>query len=363
MGQLQRDILRRHGLAIAGMLLFTLVYITGYKIEYEIEELNSVLVLFSVFWFGQIFLVSLVWSGVSKRFKDPSLTLPMMLWIITLVSMMMFAAPALRSIIMLGFLNVLAFGVFRLSWREFIGVSLYTVACYTLVVFGINYTRSGTLMPELEALTGIAFLTSIFVYALTGREFTVLRRAYREKNQELRRALARIEELAVTDELTGLNNRRYLLRTLEKQRALSNRESLPFVLAFVDIDNFKTVNDDHGHRIGDQVLAELSHLLRVSIREVDLAARYGGEEFVLLLSGLSLEAASSVLERIRISIESSKLSEAELTLTVSIGVAQYHNGEEGDELLNRADRLLYKAKRAGRNRVELESGSTLQITS
>ena len=183
----------------------------------------------------------------------------------------------------------------------------------------------------------------------------MLREAYRHKNRELRRAMVRIEELAITDELTGLYNRRYLLRTLEKQRALANREGLPFVLAFVDIDHFKQINDQHGHRIGDQVLVELAQLLRLSVREVDLAARYGGEEFVLLLSGMTLATAENALNRIRIAVMEEHFSESSLPLTVSVGVAQYHAGEEGDELLNRADRLLYEAKRAGRNRVRTET--------
>jgi diguanylate cyclase (GGDEF)-like protein len=145
------------------------------------------------------------------------------------------------------------------------------------------------------------------------------------------------------------------LRTLEKQRALANREGLPFVLAFVDIDHFKQINDQHGHRIGDQVLVELAQLLRLSVREVDLAARYGGEEFVLLLSGMTLATAENALNRIRIAVMEEHFSESSLPLTVSVGVAQYHAGEEGDELLNRADRLLYEAKRAGRNRVRTET--------
>ncbi|MEE3190273.1 MAG: GGDEF domain-containing protein [Pseudomonadota bacterium] len=204
-------------------------------------------------------------------------------------------------------------------------------------------------------------MTSLLVYAFIGREFFILRKAYGEKNSELRRALARIEELAVTDELTGLNNRRYLLKTLEKQRALSIRQEIPFVVAFIDIDYFKRVNDEYGHRIGDQVLAELAHLLRVSVREIDLAARYGGEEFVLLLSGLNLEAASGVLERIRVSVENHRFSEVDLEQRVSIGGAEYHPDEASEDVLNRADRMLYEAKRLGRNQVYLEGAQQLSL--
>lgn len=354
MGQLQKDILRRHGLAAAGVLLFSFLYYLGYKVEYgESAPLYIYLVTITFYlgYFASVFVIS---TGRVRDFSDPSLTLPIMAWVILYMSVMMYFAPALRMVMLLGFLNIMPFGVFRLSGRGFFGIALFSIACYALVIFFTHHRGLEPLVPEFEAVTGIALMVSLLVYASIGREFSVLRKAYGEKNSELRRALARIEELAVTDELTGLNNRRYLLKTLEKQRALSIRQDIPFVVAFVDIDFFKDVNDDYGHRIGDQVLAELAHLLRVSVREVDLAARYGGEEFVLLLSGLNLEAAEGVLERIRASVEAQRFSEAEIAQTVSIGVAEYHPDEQAEDVLGRADKMLYEAKHAGRNRVHIE---------
>ena len=354
MGQLQKDILRRHGLAAAGVLLFSVLYYLGYKVEYGHGAPIYLYLITVVFYIGYLVCVFVISTGRVRDFSDPSLTLPIMAWVILYMSVMMYFAPALRMVMLLGFLNIMPFGVFRLSGRGFIGITLYSLACYALVIFFTHHRGSAELIPEFEAVTGVALMISLLVYASIGREFSVLRKAYGEKNSELRRALARIEELAVTDELTGLNNRRYLLKTLEKQRALAIRQDIPFVVAFVDIDFFKDVNDEYGHRIGDQVLAELAHLLRVSVREVDLAARYGGEEFVLLLSGLNLEAAEGVLERIRVSVESQLFSEAEIKQAGSIGVAQYHTDEPAEEVLSRADRMLYEAKRGGRNRVHVE---------
>jgi len=287
--------------------------------------------------------------------------MPVMALVILYMSGLMILAPELRGIMILGYLNIMPFGVFRLSGRGFVGISLFTVVSYSLVIFSTHYSASELLVPEFEVVIGVALMTSLLVYAFIGREFFILRKAYGEKNSELRRALARIEELAVTDELTGLNNRRYLLKTLEKQRALSIRQEIPFVVAFIDIDYFKRVNDEYGHRIGDQVLAELAHLLRVSVREIDLAARYGGEEFVLLLSGLNLEAASGVLERIRVSVENHRFSEVDLEQRVSIGGAEYHPDEASEDVLNRADRMLYEAKRLGRNQVYLEGAQQLSL--
>lgn len=354
MEQLHRDIVRRHGLATAGAMVFSLLFLLGYALQLTQLSLDELLGLFAGYWLVHGAMLYWVLSGRSARYKDPSLTIPFMMWTIIYISVMLLCARELRPVLMLAYLAVMPFGVFRLTWKGYLGICLFAMACYTSVVLYFQHNNGGLWLPELEAFLGITFLACIMAYTVIGREFTVLREAYKQKNRELRRAMVRIEELAVTDELTGLFNRRYLLRTLEKQRALANREGLPFVLAFVDIDHFKQINDHHGHRVGDQVLAELSVQLKMAIREVDLAARYGGEEFVLLLSGLALDDAGKVLERIRVKMTEQSFSEANIPLTVSIGVAQFRPGEDSEELLNRADRLLYEAKRGGRNRVKME---------
>lgn len=355
MGQLRRDIIRRHGLAASGALVFSLLFLAGYYLQLTRLSGNQLVLLLGSFWLIQAGLLYWVCSGRAERCKDPSLTVPFMLLSISYFTIMLMSAPALRPVLLLAYLTVMPFGVFRLTWKGYLGVGLFTMACYTSAILYFQLDSGGLWIPQLEAFLGITFFACIMAYTVMGREFTILRDAYRRKNRELRRAMVRIEELAVTDELTGLFNRRYLLRTLEKQRALAEREGLPFVLAFVDIDHFKQINDLHGHKVGDQVLAELSAVLKMSIREVDLAARYGGEEFVLLLSGLALADAGQVLERIRLQVMERAFSQAQIPLTVSIGVAQYHPGDDADELLNRADRLLYDAKRGGRNQVKTES--------
>jgi len=359
MRQLHKDILRRHALAALGVVLFLVLYFVGYQTEYGQRPTFGFYAVSLIYFLGHLAFTYFIFTDRVDSLRDPSLTLPAMAWVILCMSALMYQAPGLRAVMVMGYLNIMMFGVFRLSGKGFVGIALFTMTCYSLVLFFTHHLGEGLLVHQYELVIGVALLSSLLVYASIGREFSVLRKAYGEKNAELRRALARIEELAVTDELTGLNNRRYLLKTLEKQRALAVRQEIPFVVAFIDIDYFKAVNDDYGHRVGDQVLAELAHLLRVSVREVDLASRYGGEEFVLLLSGLNLEAANGVLERIRLSVENQRFSEAELSVSVSIGVAEYHPDEGAEEVLNRADRMLYEAKRDGRNCVRLEPHQTL----
>ena len=255
---------------------------------------------------------------------------------------------------MLGFLNIMSFGVFRLTWRGYVGISLFIIMCYTMVLFFVHLNQNGVMTASMEVISGLTFALSLIVFVMIGREYAVLRDAYSIKNNELRRAMSRIEELAITDELTNLFNRRYLLQELDKHQALANREKFPFTVVFLDIDHFKQINDRHGHHVGDEVLKELAHFLKLSFRDVDVVSRYGGEEFVFILSGLTIQDAESVLNRVRESIAEQQFSDNLTHLTVSIGAAQYRIGEKIDCLLSRADGLLYEAKRAGRNCVKIE---------
>ena len=351
MTSLQRDILRRHGLASTGALLFTLLFLLSYHWQHPSTQPGALYWVCTLYWLVQLTLLYWVWSGRSAAYPDPSMTLLFMLWGVTFVSAALWTASENRTLALLIYLTIMPFGIFRLSWREFLLVAMYTVVTYVGVILLLHQQQPHAWSLSEEWLLVLSLSLGLLAYSVLGREVAVLRAAYRRKNRELRRAMARIEELAITDELTGLYNRRYLLRILHKQRALADREGLPFALAFIDIDHFKPINDQYGHSTGDQVLAELALLLRQSVRQVDTVARYGGEEFVVLLSGQTLDAAEISLQRIREQVMNSRFSAQQLRLTVSIGVTEYLSGESDDELLSRADGLLYEAKGSGRNRI------------
>ncbi len=165
-------------------------------------------------------------------------------------------------------------------------------------------------------------------------------------------------ELALIDPLTGLYNRRYLTRHLDSQlhEADATRTVGPSIM-MIDLDDFKQVNDRWGHVAGDSVLLAISVALRVHVRVFDTVARAGGEEFVVLMPGTTQEDAMNVAERLRQAIASIPCQispEVVHTQTVSIGVASYRLGEgNSTDLLRRADEALYRAKQAGKNRVEL----------
>ncbi|MZR31102.1 PleD family two-component system response regulator [Sneathiella litorea] len=180
----------------------------------------------------------------------------------------------------------------------------------------------------------------------------ILRKQYQDR---LRHNFHRSMELAVTDSLTGLYNRRYMSNHLDAILQRAKLDYKPVCVMILDIDFFKRVNDTHGHHVGDEVIKEFSLRIGASVRGIDLACRYGGEEFVVVMPDTNLSVASTVSERLRRQISEVPFSVSkgtlELNLTCSIGVTVSGESESSDSLLKRADKALYKAKRDGRNRV------------
>lgn len=175
-----------------------------------------------------------------------------------------------------------------------------------------------------------------------------------EANQELEREVARrtaqLEHLMLTDPLTGIGNRRFLTTRLAQEIQRSDRTQRPFTAVFFDLDHFKRINDRHGHPVGDQVLVRVAACLRANLRDCDLLGRFGGEEFVTLMVETSLGDAERVAERLRAAVARIRLPGMNDVITISAGLAEWRPGETGDKLLERADRALYRAKEAGRNR-------------
>lgn len=164
-------------------------------------------------------------------------------------------------------------------------------------------------------------------------------------------------ELAIKDGLTGIANRRFFIEELDREISRANRYNLAFSLLMIDIDHFKKINDAYGHPAGDAVLKTLAGMLKSKIRQIDLAARYGGEEFAVLLPQTSIEGAMVVGERIRKAVAGSSFTineEKRINVTVSIGISSTSwNVRTAEELIEAADKALYSAKEAGRNRVNV----------
>lgn len=169
---------------------------------------------------------------------------------------------------------------------------------------------------------------------------------------------AETERSAVTDALTGLYNRRFFAAAMEREVRRSRRYGLAFSLVMLDLDQFKKVNDAYGHLFGDIVLQRAARVLRRSIREADIACRYGGEEFAVVLPETDRLGAHAVAERIRLRTETAFAERAtrgrEVSMTVSGGIGCYpEDGQDPGAVITRADRALYLAKGAGRNRIAM----------
>lgn len=169
------------------------------------------------------------------------------------------------------------------------------------------------------------------------------------------KALAEVRELATTDSLTGLQNRRAFMARLENEMARVQRFELPpACVLMLDMDHFKAINDRHGHAAGDAVLAYFGRLLAGELRKVDTAGRLGGEEFGIILPGTEAAAALVFAERLRQKVAEATIAQGGLNLrvTISIGIAQMHTSDASHEdALARADHALYRAKETGRDRV------------
>lgn len=174
----------------------------------------------------------------------------------------------------------------------------------------------------------------------------------------LRKSEKRLKQLAATDPLTGANNRRSFLDKGEKELRRSHRYNRPFSVLMMDIDHFKRINDTEGHAIGDEVLKQLVSKCLETLREQDIFGRLGGEEFAVVLPEVNLAAAMEAAERLRQALEDMEVetSKGTLKFTVSIGISEYRSQKEPlKAALDRADKALYAAKKAGRNRVIAES--------
>jgi two-component system cell cycle response regulator len=177
----------------------------------------------------------------------------------------------------------------------------------------------------------------------------------RDKNAQLESSLLRVEELAATDPLTGLYNRRHFSRVLDQLFAEAQRYNKDLSCVMIDMDGFKQLNDTYGHQFGDQLLMTAGKVISANMRRMDVAARYGGDEFVLLLPHASASEATHAAQRIR---EEFRQASAALmnrpegvTMSIGIGSLHEHRPDGADQLVAKADAALYNAKAHGRDRI------------
>ena len=301
---------------------------------------------------GLAVMAALVRGGWSARWRDPSMTFQQILWAITCSAVAYVLAGEARGIVP-GLLAVtMLFAALNLRAKQIVAVSLYALGAFAIAVLFVIQLDS-SIDPALEIAYALVLVLMLTGCMLLSLRLYQLRGRLRKQRQALAAALEENRELASRDALTGLINRRHMLELLQLEQRRCLRGLRTMLLAQMDIDHFKSINDTYGHGVGDIALCAFAQVVCDNIRSSDVLARWGGEEFVLLLSDTDVAGAMLTLQRVRAAVEQAVITgvPAELKMTVSMGLAEHIPGEMFEVTLDRADKALYCAKRAGRNQV------------
>jgi diguanylate cyclase (GGDEF)-like protein len=352
---IQRLLLKRFALAAGTyVLLIALVwvaYCAGYYHATFFEVwLTSVLVLLSQGGLSLVF-----FGGLNRRFKDPSLTEFQVLMGLGWQTFMLVHLDTARGTFLGLYVLVLLFGLFHLPPKVF-------TRCAILALLGFTGVNLWDALADQLADFGLAALQTCALFIVLGWLCTYARfvqasrlrmhqrRVTLQAHQEtLRGMMFQLEELASTDELTNLYNRRHFLRLATRE--LENMDgSYTEGLALIDLDHFKRVNDVLGHAAGDRVLQAFAVTAGQCLRSDDILARYGGEEFVLLIPRCTRAQLVDCCERVRLAFKEVVIPELPgLELSLSVGMTVIERGDDMDRALQRADQALYRAKHHGRN--------------
>lgn len=288
----------------------------------------------------------------NDRFADQYLIVPQAIGSITLQLCAIYLAPEIGIYFTCTIFIILGFGALRTSAGQ-------AAVVWTFAAVGLTYLFAFTDKPiaipmgtPLEReIALLSFLTLLGRCTSTGLYGSTLREMLYRRGKELKAAHAKIEQLAQIDELTGILNRRYIMKALSDEVSRAVRFDLPCSVAIIDLDFFKRINDTFGHPTGDQVLRGVAATLTTAKRDVDQLGRYGGEEFLLVLPGTTKNQAIYAIDRLRETVAALDWNDVgdNLAVTMSAGVSQVRADDLPEDVLARADAALYVAKGAGRN--------------
>lgn len=295
---------------------------------------------------------TLIRSGYNQSCSDPTLAFPQTIVAQSLIGCGYAIGGPVHAVALLLFSLVMVFGMFsmrasavRLACAYTLFISMAAMA-WRVQTDPVNY-------PARIELIYFVLLATVLP-AISGLSGHLMNMRLRLKTQKraLEEALARIHDMATRDELTGLPNRRSMMAQLEEHALRRSRGGLPFYIGMVDLDHFKSVNDTYGHAVGDDVLRAFGTQARDALRAPDLIGRWGGEEFLLVLPETQAGEPTTGVARLRSNLGQAEVSAAEphLRIAFSSGFTRYIEGEQIGQAIERADRALYRAKSAGRNR-------------
>jgi diguanylate cyclase len=295
----------------------------------------------------------LVRSGLTRKWSDPALVIPQMMWTSAAAIVTYAGAPSLRSVALETLCLIQVFGFVGL--RPVAARWLGALSIAMLLGMTVLMVRRHTPLFDwhAEILPILASCGIIGLFSWMSARFAGVRQQVSRKRRALKAAMDSAKLVSLHDTLTGLPNRQFLQERIESELKRAARTSSRFSVALLDLDHFKQVNDTHGHHVGDEVLITFAKTARKSLRETDVIGRWGGEEFVMLL--LDTDPAPlglTGLDRIRAVLAHTVASKQASTLRVrfSAGLTCSRAGETLEQLMERADKALYEAKSSGRNR-------------
>ncbi|MFO7860554.1 MAG: diguanylate cyclase [Desulfosalsimonas sp.] len=358
----QKQVLRkrRHAMAFATYLvpvsLVVLCWSQGLLPEKVIYHVAAAVLLIN------ITILMLIHTNLNLKFRDPSMTAAHIAVssIPTLYVMYFLEHGHARSIFMIILVVAMIYGILELNTRRFLMACLWIFSLYCIMLLALWHKKPESLDWSLELIQMAAFFLTLLSMSIVGGYISNLREKLRSRNQELQKAIEKINILVSIDPLTEVSNRRRLFEVLTQETNRCSRGETPFSICLLDIDHFKQVNDTYGHMAGDEILCNIASSISEDIRNIDAFGRYGGEEFLLVLPRTPIAGAGVKAEKVRSQVAGLRFPDIseDLSVTVSIGVAQYRPPEDIDATLLRADRALYAAKESGRNRVETEKNHT-----
>jgi diguanylate cyclase (GGDEF)-like protein len=293
-------------------------------------------------------------TGFNLRMSDHSLTSIQMCAAILVVMYGIYYGYQVRGLLLLMYVLILLFGIFRLYTRQFLFISGFALLTYGIDIGLLNISRPQDINLKIELFQWFGLAIVLISVSSIAGNISSLRRDLSLSQRKLQSSFTVIREMAIHDDLTGFFNRTHLMDLIETESNRSIRTGSVFSLAMIDIDKFKNINDTYGHQTGDYVLKTFAAVIRSILRKTDFCGRYGGEEFLIVLTQTDLQAAKIFAERIRDSVEKSLFPSLGLDsrVTVSVGMTVYRMQENIERTIARADEALYRAKNGGRNRVE-----------
>jgi diguanylate cyclase (GGDEF)-like protein len=351
---------------VVGVGLCVLVYIVCCLVAWHASNVGimspwAVPVLIGLSMPANLLILVLVRGGWTRGRKDPALMMPQNILALSAIAFSYVAITSQdRGAVLVLLALVIVFGMYTHTPRQTLKIGAAAVGLLSLCMLLLSHLDPIAYPPRRELIRFELLLGTLPVLTYTALQLGRWRDRLRLQRADLTQALATVQHLATRDALTGLVNRRHMQEKLDDSVGRLDRYGERFTVAIIDLDWFKRINDQYGHRVGDEVLASFAHAASGVLRESDLLGRWGGEEFLILFPDTAPEQAMTPLLRLRDELSLRVVSPTlpHVRVTFSAGVAQHSASATLGHTLERADTALYAAKRGGRNQVVLaQAGS------